>query len=141
MRHEGVGADRKVAFREVSHELAGDELQQFGMGVSLGDYDADGDADAYFTYMSSKAGARINAQFPQLTERTRQLALGNKLLRQTDGKFEKVSGSEPPALQVAKTGWSWGGQFGDFDNDGYLDLYVSSGYYTAPPAARTDMDL
>jgi hypothetical protein len=141
MRHDGTGGDGVVIFTEVSRELAGDELQQFGMGVTLGDYDADGDADPYFTYMSSKAGARINAQFPNLTARTRDLALGNKLFRQTDGKFERISGSPPPLLDVAKTGWSWGGQFNDLDNDGYLDLYVSSGYYTAPPAARTEIDL
>jgi enediyne biosynthesis protein E4 len=28
---------------------------------------------------------------------------------------------------VDATGWSWGGKFGDLDNDGYLDLYVVNG--------------
>lgn len=28
---------------------------------------------------------------------------------------------------VAATGWSWSSQFGDLDNDGYLDLYVVNG--------------
>lgn len=31
------------------------------------------------------------------------------------------------AWGVDATGWSWSGQFGDFDNDGYLDLYVVNG--------------
>lgn len=141
MRNDGPDANGRVTFHESSTELAGDEMQQFGMGVTLGDYDADGKLDAYLTYMSSKAGARINAQFPQLSERTRDLALGNKLFRQVEGRFVRVSGLTPPALMVAKTGWSWGGQFGDLDNDRYLDLYVPSGYYTAPPAVATEVDL
>ena len=43
-----------------------------------------------------------------------------------------MSGLHEPALQVEKAGWSWGGQFVDVDNDGYLDLYAGSGFYTAP---------
>ena len=33
---------------------------------------------------------------------------------------------------MQETGWSWGGQFGDVDNDGFLDLAVPNGFYTAP---------
>jgi hypothetical protein len=28
---------------------------------------------------------------------------------------------------IDATGWSWSGQFGDFENDGYLDLYIVNG--------------
>jgi hypothetical protein len=44
-------------------------------------------------------------------------------------------------LTVAKAGWSWGGQFVDVDNDGYLDIYVSSGYYSVPDEFTTNIDL
>ena len=29
------------------------------------------------------------------------------------------------------TGWSWSGEFGDLDNDGFLDLYVVNGMIEA----------
>jgi hypothetical protein len=44
-------------------------------------------------------------------------------------------------MQVAKVGWSWGGQFADFDNDGWLDIYAPSGFYTAPEELRPEKDL
>ena len=68
----------------------------------------------------------------------RDLATGNKLFRQVDGIFKKVSGSKPPALQVARTGWSWGGQFGDFDNDGFLDLFGRPPRESVCECERTD---
>ena len=45
-----------------------------------------------------------------------------------------------PALMVEKAGWSWGGQFLDFDNDGHLDIYALSGYYTAPKDVAIPVD-
>jgi hypothetical protein len=44
-------------------------------------------------------------------------------------------------IPVHLAGWSWGGQFCDFDNDGHLDLYVSSGFYTPPPGLDIGVDL
>jgi hypothetical protein len=36
------------------------------------------------------------------------------------------------ALHIARGGWSWGAQFGDLNNDGRLDLYLTNGYISAP---------
>jgi hypothetical protein len=36
-------------------------------------------------------------------------------------------------LNVGDGGWSWGAQFGDFNNDGRLDLYLVNGYVSADP--------
>jgi hypothetical protein len=35
------------------------------------------------------------------------------------------------ALGVELGGWSWGAQFGDLNNDGLLDLYLTNGYISA----------
>lgn len=120
---------------DVTREVAGDQLQGFGMGVTLGDFDNDGWLDPYFTYMYSKAGNRITSMFQGLERRMYEGVKGNKLLRNTG------SGFEPVDHQVAQAGWSWGGQFADFDNDGFLDLYVANGLYTPPPGTQTEVDL
>jgi len=104
----------------------------FGMGASWGDYDNDGRQDLYVSNMFSKAGQRITASVEGLNPRLAQMSRGNSLFRNTGEAFDKVSGLSEPALQVEKAGWSWGGQFVDVDNDGYLDLYAGSGFYTAP---------
>ena len=35
------------------------------------------------------------------------------------------------AMGVELGGWSFGAQFGDLNNDGYLDLYLTNGYISA----------
>ncbi|MGI8602320.1 MAG: FG-GAP repeat domain-containing protein [Verrucomicrobiales bacterium] len=140
LRNDPGEAGRR-RFTDVTRAMAGDELNGFGMGVSLGDYDNDGQQDLFFTYMFSKAGSRITEMFPGLEKRLYEGVGGNKLLRNRGDRFDLVSGHEPSALQVAKTGWSWGGQFADFDNDTFLDLFVSNGYYTPPDDGATEVDL
>ena len=108
----------------------------FGMGASWGDYDNDGRQDLYVTNMYSTAGRRITDQVPGLDPRLARMSRGNSLFRNRGDGFEKVSGLGDQKLQVEKAGWSWGGQFVDVDNDGYLDIYASSGFYTAPEAIR-----
>lgn len=120
---------------DVTHDLAGDELQGFGMGVTLGDYNNDGLQDPYFTYMYSKAGSRITSMFEGLEKRMYEGVTGNKLLKNKGESFEATK------LDAAKAGWSWGGQFADLDNDGFLDLYVANGLYTPPAETETAVDL
>ncbi len=100
----------------------------FGMGASWGDYDNDGRLDLYVSNMHSRAGDRILGALGDVDPRVSKAAAGNSLLRNTGGAFERPA----EAKQVAKAGWSWGGQFGDLNNDGLSDIYVLSGYYSAP---------
>ena len=103
-----------------------------GMGVSLGDYNNDGRLDLHVTNMSSTAGNRILTQlFPdaatQLDE-TRvlnKLAAGNSLYENIgDGKFKDVTAKVWPF----SAGWSFGGGFIDFDNDGWEDIHAPNGF-------------
>ena len=113
----------------------------FGMGVTWGDYDNDGRHDLYVSNMYSKAGKRVVTQFDRVDERLNLMHRGNSLFRNVGGRFDKVSGTEPPALTVENAGWSWGAQFVDVDNDGWLDIYALSGNLTAPRKFETPVDI
>jgi hypothetical protein len=133
--------DGAAGFTDITADT-GTGLMGFGMGAAFGDYDNDGFQDLYVSNMYSKAGRRITAQVPGLDQRMVAGAEGNYLFRNIDGaKFQRTSGLDKPALQVANAGWSWGGQFADFDNDGFLDLYVSSGFYSPPDSVSNNVDL
>lgn len=133
--------DGPKGFTDVTAQ-AGTTAYGFAMGASWGDYDNDGREDMYVSNMYSKAGRRITAKLSGLKKDFAQSAEGNWLYHhEANDTFKLVSGLEPPALTVAKAGWSWGGKFADFDNDGYLDLYVLSGYFTAPKELSSELDL
>ena len=90
--------DGRGRFENVTAE-AGLDLELYGMGVAVGDYDNDGDPDVYLT------------------------ALGpNRLLRNDGGRFVDVSAQAGVAGDAADWGTSAG--FLDHDNDGDLDLFV-----------------
>ena len=128
-------------FVDVTRRMGGEAMMGLGMGVSWGDYDNDGRQDLYVSNMFSKAGQRITEQIPGVDERITRSTEGNLLFRNLGKSFELVSGLGASDLHVAKAGWSWGGQFVDLDNDGYLDIYVSSGYYSAPEEVDSGVDL
>ena len=133
--------DGPDGFKDVTQE-AGTSAFGFSMGASWGDYDNDGLEDVYVSNMYSAAGRRMTARIPGLSGMFAESAAGNWLYRQTAvGKFQQVAGLEPPAMAVMNAGWSWGGCFVDFDNDRFLDLYVLSGYFTAPQELSSDMDI
>ena len=133
--------DGPAGFTDVTAEV-GLTFYGFSMGASFGDYDNDGRDDLYVSNMYSEAGRRITARIPGLNQMFAESAEGNFLYhREANGKFKQVAGLEPPAMTVMKIGWSWGGCFADFDNDGFLDLYVLSGYFTAPKELASELDL
>lgn len=86
-----------------------------GMSVAAGDCANRGILDAFVTNIY-KAG--FSPQGNNL--RMNRLA--------SDRRFSNVAEGE-----VADCGWAWGSQFGDFDNDGFVDLFVANGFVSADP--------
>ncbi len=92
--------DGRGQFEDLT-ETAGLDISTYGMGVAVGDYDADGWVDVF-----------ISAVGPNL------------LLRNEQGRFRDVSGSAGVAGDDAR--WSTSSAFFDYDNDGDLDLFVAN---------------
>jgi hypothetical protein len=85
-------------------------LETTGTGVAAIDYDHDGWLDLFFVNGSTLEG------FPAGREPT------NHLYRNKgDGGFEDVTAK----AGLAASGWGQGACVGDYDNDGYDDLFVS----------------
>ena len=92
---------RDGTFEEVGKESGIERNRAFGQGVAVGDYDNDGFDDLFLT----------NFNGPNLLYRN-----------QRNGTFVEVA--EKAGL-TSDNRWSAGAAFLDYDNDGYLDLYVA----------------
>ena len=96
--------------------VAGDEkrkkyiIETTGSGVAFIDYDNDGWPDVFLVNGSTLAG------FPKGQEPTSHLYHNNG-----DGTFTDVT----KKAGVALTGWGQGVCAGDYDNDGWVDLFIT----------------
>ena len=86
-------------------------LEILGTGVALLDYDRDGYLDAFFTNAGRLEG------FPDGKEPSNQLYRGGK-----DGKFTRVTAQ----AGLESKGWAQAACVGDYDHDGFDDLFVTS---------------
>jgi len=70
------------------------------------------------------AGPQVNLEWDSYSkERQQGCIFGNALFKNRgDGKFEEISDRAN-----LETLWPWGAAVGDFDNDGYEDLFIPSG--------------
>ena len=82
-----------------------------GMNVDIGDYDNDGLQDVYVTNITDEYMKECNMLWHNNGDRTF-----------TD--LSKETGTCP-------TLWGWAAKFGDFDNDGWQDLFVVNGLRSA----------
>ena len=118
-----------------------------GMGVDIADFNNDGRPDILQVDMMPQALSRRKRMSGFLTYggqaelRSRgfrddydinSLQLNNGVTSHGDAVFSEIA----RLAGVAYTDWSWSALFGDFDNDGYKDIFITTGY----PKAVTDLD-
>jgi len=87
-----------------------------GMNASFGDVFNDGRLSIYKTNIS-EPGVLVQANDLWVPKKDAAGSL----------KYDDLASS----LGVDLGGWSWGAQFGDLNNDGTLDLYLTNGYVSA----------
>jgi hypothetical protein len=118
-----------------------------GMGVDIADFNNDGRPDILQVDMMPPALSGRKRMSGNLTYggqmRLRSsgfraaydlntLQLNNGVTKDGDAIFSEIA----RLAGVAYTDWSWSALFGDLDNDGYKDVFITSGY----PKAVNDFD-
>jgi len=126
LRNAGQGS-----FVDVTDRFAAGDFAT-SMGVACGDFNNDGSAEIYVANMYSKMGRRIIGQvgaadYPgNIYEQIRGACAGNRLYSREPGssQFRDIS----QQVGVNEVGWAFAPAFVDVDNDGWLDLYATTGF-------------
>ncbi|MCH8969905.1 MAG: VCBS repeat-containing protein [Planctomycetes bacterium] len=121
-RFRDVTAEAGIAFRHFPATRASLLPEDMGSGVAVGDYDGDGYSDLYFVNIagSVQPGAPQNAK------------LGKSRLYRNIGSPSADHGTRARFVDVTDeagvgfVGCGMGAAWGDYDNDGDLDLYVTA---------------
>ncbi|MCL6523550.1 MAG: CRTAC1 family protein [Thermoflavifilum sp.] len=109
--------DHGKRFIEVGRQAGIGNIPKSGMCVTFGDINNTGKIGIYNTTITEKG----------------VLVQSNNYWQPTDASSSSSS-SYPHYVNLAQlagiddAGWSYGSQFGDLNNDGYQDLYVTNGY-------------
>ncbi len=119
-----------------------DETSLYSMGSDIADYNNDGWPDAVTLDMMPEdnaiikmhSGAENFDKFQYLFNKGFYFQYSRNMLQKNngDGTFSEVG----QLAGVSNTDWSWAALFGDYDNDGNKDLFVTNGYVKD----YTDMD-
>jgi hypothetical protein len=104
--------DGDGTFTNVTANAIGFDTKK-GMNVDVGDYDNDGRLDVYVTNITDEYMRECNMLWHNNGDGTM-----TDLSRETG---------------TCETLWGWAAKFGDYDNDGRLDLFVTNGLRSAGP--------
>jgi len=127
--NEKAHANQHIRFVDESYSsmLAEVSIKQIGWGTSLFDYDNDGDLDIFVANGST---------FQELDRPEVLIPQRDQLFRNdADGTFTDVSQSTGIARLPARV--SRGTAFGDYDNDGDVDIFIVNNY-AKPTLLRND---
>ena len=124
-RNNGNGTFTDVLREAVPHTC------WFSMGADFADFNNDGWFDFFLADMSATnhfkaktTGGMSPIEFRRAASASPPQVSHNCLFINTGtGRFLEVA----QALGVASTDWSWAVKCGDFDNDGWTDIYVNNG--------------
>lgn len=112
VRFRDVAAELGIEFRYVNGESeAGHQYEFTGGGTAVIDFDADGRPDLYFTQ---------GCRWPPDAGQTMHL---DRLFRNIS---ENAARDVTEAAQIQEASFSQGAAVGDFDGDGFADLYVAN---------------
>ncbi|MBZ5855599.1 CRTAC1 family protein [Flavihumibacter profundi] len=111
-----------------------DQVSLYSMGSDAADYNNDGLTDLITLDMMPEdnktikmhSGAENFDKFQFLFTQGFYYQYSRNMLQQNngDGTFSEVG----QLAGVSNTDWSWAALFGDYDNDGFKDLFVTNGY-------------
>jgi len=104
-------------FREVGEETGVGFAPKSGMTAAFGDVLNQGEYAIYVSNISED-GVLIQGN---------NLWVPQQVKSRVGVRYENLA----RALGVEMGGWSWGMQFGDLNNDGTLDVYLTNGYVSA----------
>jgi hypothetical protein len=132
--------DGKGNFTDETARL--DNRSLFAMAHAIADFNQDGRFDLLAIGMSIPTVRRLEAmrlqpaEFKDRTAFRKEMAYGNRLYL-NQGHGEKWL--EPPfGKELTRSGWAWGVAAEDFDNNGFLDIYVANGHVSGASIADYD---
>jgi len=132
--------DGKGNFTDETARL--DNRSLFGMAHAVADFNHDGQFDLLAIGMSIPTVRRLEAMQLQRSDsedRTGfrgRMAYGNRLYL-NHGRGDKWI--EPAfSTQLSRSGWAWGVAAEDFDNNGFVDVYVANGHVSGASIADYD---
>jgi hypothetical protein len=108
-------------FEEVGYDTGIGVAPKSGMSVSFGDVLNTGRLSMYVSNITEPGNlVQGNNLWMPAVESTQELP-----------RYLNQAGS----LNVERGGWSWGAKFGDLNNDGRIDLYLTNGYVSSDKGA------